>query len=227
MREILTRILIVAGIVCLAAVSAAILPVAITAWQSRADLRGAVTGFRLMADRGAALIGDTEPDEQGEPFTVARLVATADGTVLLVRPVLTESAETVRAARKPILEAAETVKAARPVLTAAKDALEAVPPGIVEIRGKLVPVLENAAALEATANDSVKKVTPFVLGAVAAGKVTAGNTAQITRDVKPVVPKVAQNVEAISADTRKIIHRAASPWSMVTSAVKKFIDLIF
>ncbi len=144
-----------------AALVAALLPLAIVSWQSRADLRGAVAGFRLAADRGAELVGETDVDTRGERFTVARLVASADGTVLLVRPVLKESATTIAAARQPLSEAAETIRAARPVLGAAKDALGAVPGGvqaaagaIVEMRADLRPLLEYAANITGQVADA-------------------------------------------------------------------------
>ncbi|MCE5309644.1 MAG: hypothetical protein LLG20_18575 [Acidobacteriales bacterium] len=237
MREILNRVLIVAGILCLATITAATIPLAITAWQSRDDLRGAVSGFRLLADRSAALVGETEPDEQGEPFTVARLVATSGGTVLLVRPVLKESAATVKAARKPLNEAAETIKAARPVLSAAKGALDAIPPAVavaegavVELRGKLAPALENAAGVARQINETLPAFTDCEQNPACLENRWKGlswDAEKSAREVARVAPVVADNAAAITTDVRTVARRAASPWSVVVTVAKKIKDWIF
>ncbi len=220
-----------------AAITAAALPVAIVAWQSRADLRGAVAGFRLTADRVAELVGDTDVDGRGERFTVARLVKTSDGTVLLVRPVLRESATTVAEARKPLSEAARTIRAARPALRSAKAAVDAIPPAVgagkdavVELRGKAGPVLDSAAGITAQIEQTLPVFTDCEQNPSCLENRWRGwswNAEKTTRAVASAAPTVAQNVEAITADTRKIVHRAASPWSVVVDVLKKIKDFIF
>jgi len=63
------------------------------------------------------------------------------------------------------------------------------------------PVLDSAYLLETEAMRTIRLLTPQLLGAMAAIKVAGGNTAQITRDLKPAAPvaaKAVQNVEKIT-----------------------------
>lgn len=217
----------------LASLTAAAVPLAWVLWESRADLRGAIAGARLAADRTTALIG--EPDS-GAPVTLARLVATADGTVLLVRPVLEESAATVRVARQPLQAAAETIHAVRPVLGAAQQAIERTGPlldattaAVAEagqVREDLRPVLADVDELVQQASSTVALIRPQALGLTAAAKVTAGHSAQIAREGAKVAPQVAENAAAITKDVRTVTKRMASPWGVVVNVLRKIKDWI-
>lgn len=69
------------------------------------------------------------------------------------------------------------------------------------LRSDALPVLQNAAQVEANVNRTIDVLRPQALGALAASKVTAGNAAQITRDLKPAAPaatKAIQNVERVT-----------------------------
>lgn len=66
------------------------------------------------------------------------------------------------------------------------------------------PVLANAALLEADAARTVRVLTPQLLGAVAASKVTAGNAAQITRDLKPAAQDAAHAMRNAERATRPL-----------------------
>lgn len=72
------------------------------------------------------------------------------------------------------------------------------------LRADARPVLENAAVLELESARTVRLLTPQLLGALAASKVTAGNAAQITRDLKPAAPAAAKTVQNVERLTRPL-----------------------
>lgn len=211
------KITSIAATALLCAATAAILPLAIVAWQARADLRSAIAGLRLIADRGAALVGEVQPGAEGKPGTVAQLVATADRTVAAGRPVLEESEATVRAARKPLSEAAETIAAARPVLSAARGALDAIPPAVasaagavVELQGNIAPVLKNA-------NDSWNDLYWDVKAGIESGTVAARGIAEASEAVGKAAP-------GITSSADKFLFHFAGVTADVHTVTSKFIQ---
>lgn len=72
------------------------------------------------------------------------------------------------------------------------------------LRSDARPVLDNAALLELESARTVRLLTPQLLGAIAALKVTSGNTAQITRDLKPAAPAAAKAVQNVERMTRPL-----------------------
>ncbi|HWR52240.1 MAG TPA: hypothetical protein VN428_14105 [Bryobacteraceae bacterium] len=193
-------------------------------WQSRVDLLATLASTRLAADRTAELIGDIDVDDHGERFTIARLVASADGTVLEVCPVLRESAQTVKAARPVLQEARRTVAAVRPLLSSAAGAIERtegrIGASVDDLHWDVKAAIESgtvAARGVAEASEAVGKAAPDI----------AGSIRTITAEGARVAPVVADNTAAITTDARKIVHRTASPLSWIWGGVKKAIGLIF
>jgi len=79
------------------------------------------------------------------------------------------------------------------------------------LRSDVRPVLDNAALLESDASRTVRLVTPQLVGAAAAWKVTGGNSAQIMRDLKPAAPaaaKAVQNVEKLTRPASWLVRAA-------------------
>lgn len=70
------------------------------------------------------------------------------------------------------------------------------------LRGDLRPTFDGSTLLLADSSRTVRLLTPQLLGAVAAAKVTSGNTAQITRDLKPAAPAAAKAVRNVEKITR-------------------------
>lgn len=222
----------------LASLTAAVLPVAIVLWDARADLRGAIAGARLAADRTAALIGEPAA---GEPVTLARLVATADGTVLLVRPVLEESAATVRTARQPLQAAAQTIHAARPVLGAAERAIDRTEAPTAAATVMLSDAGRAAKAAEVAlvnANASWDDLYFDVKAGVESGTIAARGVAEaseavgkaapeITEAARVAFPRIADNTVSMTDDGRKVMRRMASPWTVVTDIAKKVWRWVF
>jgi ABC-type transporter Mla subunit MlaD len=139
--------LLLAGAMALAMLAALI-------YEATAPLVGTLRNIELASSRTAALIGDVEKAKDGQPATIARLVATTDSllatanvTVGAVQPVLDESARTVKAVRPVLDESAKTVQAVRPVLEAATSAVKRGEESIVQVRGQITPVIDHARSI--------------------------------------------------------------------------------
>lgn len=87
------------------------------------------------------------------------------------------------------------------------------------LRIDALPVLQNAAQVEANVNRTIDMLRPQALGALAASKVTAGNAAQITRDLKPAAPAAAKTLQNVEKLTR--------PAGWISKAVRFALKIIW
>ncbi len=212
----------------LLAAAAAGLAVAVLVLRASGPAAGIVRNLELASARAAALIGEPEPDDAGEPVTIARLVATADGTVVLVRPVLRESARTVKATREPLAEAAETIRAARPVLGAAKQAIDRTEPMLAAATGTIERTGTAAEAAIKNASDSWDAMYWDVQAAVESGTVAARGIAEAADAAGKSAPETARHVQRLAEQSAGIatdVHVFTAKFTAPTPWYKRVLNV--